>query len=122
MENNQVEYSADEDPSLFRSGLAKIRRRRWFLWGVLIVYLPAMSTTQKITHSFQASLPVFFLWVLLLLFAMIYSALVKCPRCGKHFHVNGMTLLYLRRCLHCQLHLTADKRGPDGKRTHGKGL
>ena len=34
--------------------------------------------------------------------------LPRCPRCGNYFHVNGMMLLYLRRCLHCQLHINAD--------------
>ena len=94
----------------FGPGLAKIRRRRRFLWFVLIVYLPTMWTTQQITRSFEGSLPVFFGWVLVLIMAVTISALARCPRCGKQFHVNGMVLLYLRKCLHCQLHITADKR------------
>ena len=99
-----------EDISLLGPGLAKVRRRRWYLWFVLIIYLPTMWTTQKITHSFNDSLPVFFIWFLVLLAVMGISASARCPRCRNYFHVNGMTLLYLRRCLHCQLHLTADKR------------
>jgi hypothetical protein len=35
--------------------------------------------------------------------------LSKCPRCGNYFHLHGMTLLILRKCLHCQLHINADK-------------
>lgn len=101
------------DPSVIRAGLSRIRKRRWMLWSVIIIYLPTMWTTQKITRSFQDSLPVFFLWFLILLLVMGFSALAKCPRCGNYFHLNGITLLYLRKCLHCQLHLTADK-GKDG--------
>jgi len=98
-----------EDPALIALGLARIRRRRWFLWSVIILYLPTMWTTQKITRSFNDSLPVFFIWFLVLLLVMAVSAVARCPRCGNYFHVNGITLLYLRKCLHCQLHLTADK-------------
>lgn len=104
MDNQQNEESLNLGP-----GLARIRRRRWLLWLVLIGYLPTMWTTQKITHSFQGSLPVFFVWFLLLLVAVVFSALAKCPRCGKQYHLNGMILLYLRRCLHCQLPITADR-------------
>jgi len=105
LENNQTEDGVDLGP-----GLVRIRRRRRFLWFVLIIYLPAMWTTQQITRSFQASLPVFFGWFLLLLFAAAVSAAARCPRCGNYFHVNGLVLLYLRKCLHCQLHINADKK------------
>jgi hypothetical protein len=111
--SDRIDGTEVEDLSVFGPGLARIRRRRWALWLVLIVYLPTMWTTQKITHSFQASLPMFGLWFLVLLLVMGYSAAAKCPRCGHYFHVNGMTLLYLRKCLHCQLHLTADKNHKD---------
>ena len=99
-----------QDISVLSPGLAKIRKRRWLLWFVLIIYLPTMWATQKITHSFQDSLPVFFIWFVILLTVTAFSAVAKCPRCKNYFHVNGMTLLYLRYCLHCQLHLTADKK------------
>ena len=102
-----------EDPARLRQGLRIIRRRRWYLWSVLIVYLPTMWTTQRITHSFEKALPAFFIWFLVLLAVTAISAVAKCPRCGRYFHVNGMTLLYLRRCLHCQLHVNADKQAND---------
>jgi hypothetical protein len=91
-------------------GLRTIRARRRLLWFVLIAYLPTMWTTQRITHSFQGSLPVFFLWLVLLIVAVVVSALAKCPRCGNYYHVNGMALFYLRKCLHCQLPINADKK------------
>ncbi|HJV36219.1 MAG TPA: hypothetical protein VJ604_14170 [Geomonas sp.] len=117
MENSQPDVQAEpatgevEDPLLIHKGLSKIRRRRWMVWAVIIVYLPTMCITQEITHSFNKTLPVFFGWFLVLLTVTAISAVARCPRCGNYFHVNGMTLLYLRRCLHCQLHLKADKRG-----------
>ena len=110
LESNRAGKNDVEDVSLLGPGLARVRRRRWYLWFVLIVYLPTMWTTQRITHSFEKSLPVFLLWFLLLILVMALSATVKCPRCRNYFHVNGMALLYLRRCLHCQLHLCADKK------------
>jgi hypothetical protein len=99
-----------EDWAVLGRGLARIRRRRRFLWFLLIVYLPTMWTAQRITGSFQGALPVFFGWFLLLLIAAGVSAAARCPRCGNYYHVNGLILLYLRRCLHCQLHITADRR------------
>jgi hypothetical protein len=32
-----------------------------------------------------------------------------CPRCGNHFHMSGFMPVWLRRCIHCRLHLRADK-------------
>lgn len=98
-----------EDPALISRGLTAVRRRRWCLWSVLILYLPTMWTTQKITHSFHKSLPVFFIWFLVMLCTMAYSAAARCPRCRNYYHMHGMALLYLRKCLHCQLPLNADK-------------
>ena len=97
-------------------GLSRVRRRRLLLWFVLVAYLPTMWTTQQITHSFQRSLPVFFLWVVLLILAVVVSALARCPGCGNYFHVNGMALFYLRKCLHCQLHINSDKKDSGGQR------
>lgn len=103
-----VTGAAVVDPELLQAGLIKIRRRRWMLWSVIIVYLPTMWTTQKITGSFRDSLPVFFAWFLVLLVATWVSAVARCPRCGNYFHLHGTTLLYLRKCLHCQLSLKGE--------------
>lgn len=107
MESTGTETETEQD---FAPGLASVRRRRWLLWFVLIAYLPTMWTTQRITRSFQGSLPVFFCWIVLLILAAVISATARCPRCKNHFHVNGMVLMYLRKCLHCQLHISADKK------------
>ena len=104
------ELTEPVDPAALREGLRIIRRRRWYLWGLILVYLPVMWTTLQLTRSLQASLPVFGVWFVLLLVIMTVSAVARCPRCGNYFHLHGMTLLYLRRCLHCQLPLNADKK------------
>lgn len=116
MEHHESQPAADRadaaevvDPVQLALGLSAVRKRRMCLWGVLIVYLPAMWATQKITHSFSGSMPVFFLWFALLIWAMAYSATARCPRCKNYFHMHGMMLLYLRKCLHCQLPLNADE-------------
>jgi hypothetical protein len=90
--------------------LRNIRKRRWCLWLEIIVYLPAMMVVMKIAPTFRPMAVAFGIWFALLWVVVGYSALARCPRCGNYFHMHGMTLLYLRTCLHCQLHLTADKR------------
>jgi hypothetical protein len=114
LDSQQSESKLIEDIEILGPGLAKIRRRRWLVWTLIIVYLPTMWISQRLAHSFEGALPVFCIWFLLLLMSMAYSATIKCPRCGKNYHVNGMILLYLRRCLHCQLPLNADKKRKTG--------
>jgi hypothetical protein len=110
LEREALVEEKTEDPAVIAVGLAVIRKRRWLLWSVLIVYLPSMMWAQEVTGSFSAALPFFFGWCLLLVVCTAISATARCPRCGNYFHVNGMVLLYFRRCLHCQLHLKADKK------------
>jgi hypothetical protein len=87
-----------------------IRRRRWYLWWVILVYVPAMWVTMQVKPTYLVVGTVFVVWIILLFIAGIYSALARCPRCGNYFHMHGMTLLYLRKCLHCQLHINADRK------------
>ena len=91
-------------------GLRSIRKRRWFLWAEILIYLPAMMITMKFLPTCQALAVVFAVWFIMLWVVVGYSALARCPRCGNYFHMHGMTLFYLRKCLHCQLHLKADKK------------
>lgn len=100
-----------EDPAHLAAGLAKIRKRRWFLWLVIIIYLPAMWIALQFTHSVSGTAPVFAIWFILLVIAAGLSAAARCPRCGNYYHMHGLTLLYLRRCLHCGLHVSADRAG-----------
>ncbi len=105
----------EEKPTIgaaeLRQGLSIVRRRRWYLWVVILVYVPAMWLTLKVSPTYRAVEIVFGIWFVLVFAAATYSALARCPRCGNYFHMHGMTLLYLRRCLHCQLRINADKKG-----------
>ena len=98
------------DASRYGKGLRLIRKRRWFLWGVILVYMPAMWLILEMTGSLKATAPAFVVWFICLCITAGISAAARCPECGNYFHMHGMTLLYMRRCLHCGLHLKADKK------------
>ena len=97
-------------PAELATGLALIRRRRWYLWGAILIYLPVLKLTLTLSHSLQVTLSVVGLWLLLSFTLAFIAALARCPRCGNYFHMHGPTLLFMRKCLHCQLHLCADRR------------
>lgn len=104
MKNEQI-----GDGAKFGVGLRIIRHRRRYLLGAILAYLPAMWTTMQLNRSYRALGTVFVVWFILLFIAAIVSAVARCPRCGNYFHMHGMTLLFFRNCLHCQLHINADK-------------
>lgn len=104
-----MEEQTSVDPARITAGLRIIRKRRWFLWILIIIYVPAVWTSLSLTHSDRATAVVFGVWVVLLIVAVFFVTTVPCPRCGNLFHMHGITPLYLRKCLHCQLHITADK-------------
>jgi hypothetical protein len=104
MEENQVAEVVDLGP-----GLSKVRRRRWFMWSAILAYMPIMVATLKISKSFNITAMVFAAWFAVLFVVTLLLAIVRCPRCGNYFHMHGMTLLFFRKCLHCQLHINADK-------------
>lgn len=106
MQKNVTGDGAENGP-----GLSRIRRRRWYLWAIILLYLPAMGITRQLTPSLAPAMWVFLLWFILLFFVALVAALARCPRCGNYFHMHGMTFLLLRRCLHCQLPINADKHG-----------
>ena len=95
------------DQATLRQGLQTVRRRRWYLWLIILVYMPLMMTAVKF---FPSAAVAFLLWCIVMVVIVGFSALARCPRCGNYFHMHGLTLLYLRKCLHCQLHVCADKR------------
>ncbi len=98
------------NPVKLRQALKTIRRRRWLVWLVILIYLPLMGAVLKATGSISGAVPAFGSWFAALLGFGLYAAYAPCPRCGNYFHVHGMTLMFLRRCLHCQLHLCTDKK------------
>jgi hypothetical protein len=97
------------DPAIYLNVLNKTRRRRKYFFGTVLVYIPALLVTNQISPTNRAMGTVFGIWVILLILSTFLVALSRCPRCGNYFHMHGMTLLILRKCLHCQLHITTDK-------------
>jgi hypothetical protein len=95
------------DQTILHEGLKTVRRRRWYLWMIILVYMPLMMTAMEF---FSSVATVFIIWFIIMVAIVTFSALARCPRCGNYFHMHGLTLLYLRKCLHCQLHVCADKR------------
>jgi hypothetical protein len=90
--------------------LSLIRRRRRYFFGTIILYMPAMWAVQKISPAYSSMGIAIGIWIVILFVTTLLSAVTRCPRCGNYFHMHGMTLLYLRRCLHCQLHITGDPK------------
>ena len=103
------------DPIEYRPALQKIRKRRLYLWVVILAYLPAMMWALD-SPDYKARVTVVFIsWIILLIFTVALACLVRCPRCGECFHTHGPTFLPFRRCLHCALHVNADKRAPEAE-------
>lgn len=96
-------------PELLRQGLKKVRGRRWFLWGAILIYLPGLLLALDMGLSSSILTKLFFAWVALLCIAVGMATVVRCPRCGKPFHTNGPTFLPVRKCVHCGLGVSADK-------------
>lgn len=95
------------DPS-YTLAMKRLRHRRWFLWGIILIYVPVIWLSLKVTGSDRATAIVFAVWLLLVCVAVVRAAFALCPRCGNTFHMSGFVPLYLRRCVHCQLHITED--------------
>ncbi|MDA8430674.1 MAG: hypothetical protein M0T70_15590 [Geobacteraceae bacterium] len=96
------------DPATYQHVLKKTRRRRKYFFGTVLIYIPALVITYRISPTNRAMGTVFGIWVIMLIIVTALAALSRCPRCGNYFHMHGITLLILRRCLHCQLHITND--------------
>lgn len=108
-----MEKAKSMDPSEYETGLKKVRKRRYFLWLVILAYLPSMMVALDATgHRIWVAIT-FSSWLVLLIIAVAMACLVRCPRCGECFHTHGPTFLPFRRCLHCALHVKADKRAPE---------
>ncbi len=103
----------EQDQNNYHDGLKKVRSRRRWLWLVIGVYLPAMMWALDSPDYKTRAIAVFFTWLIALIIAVGFACLVRCPRCGEYFHTHGPTFLPFRRCLHCALHVNADKRAPE---------
>jgi len=85
--------------------MKQTRRRRKYFFSTVLLYIPAILIAYEISPTNRTMGTLFALWVVLLIIVTFLVALCKCPRCGNYFHLHGMTLLVLRKCLHCQLHI-----------------
>ncbi|NVN91146.1 MAG: hypothetical protein HXX11_11155 [Desulfuromonadales bacterium] len=99
-----------DDHVEYGKALRLIRRRRKYLFSVILLYIPAMWLIHSVSPALRTMLTAFVIWVVLLMATCLVAAVCKCPRCGNYFHVHGMTMLFLRKCLHCQLHINADRK------------
>lgn len=101
------------EPLVISRGLAKVRQRRWILWATIFIYLPGLYLALELALPGGTMAKLFWAWVGLLCIAVGLATAVKCPRCNNAFHTNGPTFLPVRKCVHCGLHLTTDKRPAD---------
>ncbi len=97
------------DPVVYVRTLRQTRRRRKLLFTTVLAYVPALYVIHAISPTTKAMGTFFGVWLLFLILATILVTVSKCPRCGNYFHTHGMTLLILRKCLHCQLHIGSDE-------------
>jgi hypothetical protein len=98
------------DPLYTGPELGRIRDCRMCLWLVALAYVPMMLMTSKWNHSDTALGAVFVIWLAFLCRAALQVAFAICPRCGNYFHIKTLFPSYLRRrCVHCGLHINADK-------------
>ncbi len=107
MEQTAVSENLPQDTAAFDSVMRILKFRRKLFFLTVILYMPFMWAVNTVTPGLRSMSIAFACWVVVLFITALYSAVAKCPRCGHYFHMHGMSLLYLRRCLHCQLHVTA---------------
>ena len=91
------------NPETYQTGLAVIRRRRWFSWGMVLIYMPASLMTLQLTQSYKLMGFLFLAWLILLCIAVAMLASSKCPRCGNSFHMRNSTISFFGKCRHCGL-------------------
>lgn len=100
------------DQATYSAVMKHTRRRRAFFFGTVLAYLPALLMVHHFSPTNRAMGILFGIWFVVLIIATFMVALSRCPRCGNYFHLHGMTLLILRKCLHCQLHINNDQVSP----------
>ena len=105
-----VEHENQDNPISYGVDLAKIRLRRWYLWGLILIYMPASVATLYLTKSYKTTGIVFLIWFILLCVVAALITSSKCPRCGNNYHMRNATLSLSRKCCHCGLHISADKK------------
>lgn len=92
-----------------RAGLSEIRRRRWYVWMVILVYFPSTWLTLDMTQSYRSTGIVFAVWLVFLCTTITLLAVVRCPQCGMNFHMRNATISFARTCRHCGLPLKGER-------------
>jgi hypothetical protein len=81
------------------AALARIRRWRFAPLLAFLAFLPAVAL---VVHMGLHEDAFFFGWLGLLVVCLLPSALARCPRCKRLFHMTGGWHNYWSRaCLHC---------------------
>ncbi|WP_303721713.1 hypothetical protein [Malonomonas rubra] len=96
-----------------QEGLKKIRQRRLMLWLTIVAYVPAMLLALQSDGGWNTVIKAFFVWLVILCVVVGMAVVIRCPECGNCFHTHGPTFFPVRRCVHCGLHVLADKKGDD---------
>lgn len=96
-----------------QEGLKKIRQRRLMLWLTIAAYVPAMLFALQSDGGWNTVIKAFFVWLVILCVVVGMAVVIRCPECGNCFHTHGPTFFPVRRCVHCGLHVLADKKGDD---------
>ena len=94
------------DQRLIRAGLADIRRRRRYMWVLLLGFLPfgVLVSLLPISDSLVPWLA--FGWLGVFAIASIRSNLSKCPRCGRNYHQFMIVFIpWSNKCGSCGLAL-----------------
>jgi hypothetical protein len=110
MEQENSDYSTTHGAML-----ARIRRRRWYLWGLILIYMPASVTTLQLTQSYKTTGILCLIWFILLCIAVTLMTCALCPGCGNKFHLRDSSLSFSRKCCHCGLHICGDKKRAEMK-------
>lgn len=99
-------------PDEFKRAIRSIRRKRWFLGGLILIYLPVIWASLQITNSDRDTGFVFAVWIGFLTIAVFIAAYARCPACGNYFHMKGFVPVWFGRCVHCGQTLKKGKTGP----------
>mgnify|MGYP001764366571 CR=1 FL=1 len=108
MEQDNADNAIDQSAML-----AVIRRRRWYLWSLILIYMPASVTTLQLTQSYKQTGIICLIWFILLCIAVALITCAKCPRCGNNFHMRDSSLAFSRTCRHCGLHMCGAKQAEE---------
>ena len=96
-----------------REGLRKIRRLRFWVWALILAFVPLMWLITRVTHSRWLIMLIMILWVAGVVHCAARAAFSHCPRCGNYFHATEGTPsfwnLLARHCTHCGLPLKSDR-------------